>query len=264
MNCEFCNTEFKTKTSLIHHQKTAKYCIILQGTETNPNFTCLKCNKKLSTQNRLYTHEQTCKKHIEDIIRKECEQKVIEKDRVIEDQKLIIKEKDRVIEEQNLIIKEFQEEYKNKLEKQNKDLTEIIQSMVIERKCETDNSKELPDASYELVPQPRIQYYEENVIYILTTSNMKKERRYIVGKATNLTSKLSVYNKSDEHELVYYEKCPDQEKMSEVETLVFFKLNQYREQANREIFLLPKDNTIDLFSDTIKFCIKVVHAFRYN
>jgi hypothetical protein len=262
MNCEFCNTEFKTKTSLIHHQKTAKYCIILQGTETNSNFTCLKCNKKLSTQNRLYTHEQTCKKHIEDIIRKECEQKLIEKDRVIEDQKLIIKEKDRVIEEHKLIIKEFQEEYKNKLEKQNKDLTEIIQYMAIERKCETiDNSKELPDASYELFPQPR---NEENVIYILTTANMKKERRYILGKATNLTSTLSVYNKTDEHEVVYYEKCPDQEKMSIVETLVFSRLNPYREQANQEIFLLPKDNTIHLFSDTIKFCIKLVHAFRYN
>lgn len=252
MNCEFCNTEFKTKTSLIHHQKTAKYCIILQGTETDPKFTCLKCNKKLSTQNRLYTHEQTCKKHIEDIIRKECEQKLIEKDRVIEEQKLIIKE--------------FQEEYKNKLEKQNKDLTERIQSMAekaIERKWET-NSKELPDASYELVHQPLIQYYEENVIYILTTANMKKERRYILGKATNLTSTLSVYNKTDEHEVVYYEKCPDQEKMSVVETLVFSKLNPYREQANLEIFLLPKDNTIDLFSDTIKFCIKLVNAFRYN
>jgi hypothetical protein len=261
MNCEFCNTEFKTKTSLIHHQKTAKYCIILQGTEINPNFTCLKCNKKLSTQNRLYTHEQTCKKHIEDIIRKECEQKLIKKDRDIEDQKLIIKEKDRVIEEQKLIIKEFQEEYKNKLEKQNKDLTEIIQSMAIDRKLET-NSKELPDISYELVPQ--IQYYEENVIYILTTANMKKERRYILGKATNLTSTLSVYNKTDEHEVVYYEKCPDQEKMSVVETLVFSRLNPYREQANQEIFLLPKDNTIHLFSDTIKFCIKLVHAFRYN
>ena len=28
---------------------------------------------------------------------------------------------------------------------------------------------------------------------------MKKERRYILGKAENLTNRLSVYNKSDEH-----------------------------------------------------------------
>jgi len=106
--------------------------------------------------------------------------------------------------------------------------------------------------------QPRIQYDEKNVVYILTTANMKKERRYILGKATNLTSRLSVYNKSDEHEVIYYQECPDEERMSVVETLVFCKLNEYREQANRERFLLPEENSIDLFSDTIKHCIAFV------
>jgi hypothetical protein len=47
--------------------------------------------------------------------------------------------------------------------------------------------------------QPRVDYQERNVMYILTTSNIKKERRYILGKAENLTNRLSVYNKSDEH-----------------------------------------------------------------
>jgi hypothetical protein len=106
--------------------------------------------------------------------------------------------------------------------------------------------------------QPRVQYDEVNVIYILTTVNMKKERRYILGKATNLTSRLSVYNKSDEHEVVYYQECPDEERMSIVESLVFCKLNEYREQANRERFLLPEGNSIDLFSDTIRECIKFI------
>jgi hypothetical protein len=106
--------------------------------------------------------------------------------------------------------------------------------------------------------QPRIQFDESNVVYILTTANMKKERRYILGKATNLTSRLSVYNKSDEHEVVYYQECPDEERMSVVETLVFCKLNEYREQANRERFLLPEATSIDLFSDTIKQCIAFV------
>ena len=40
------------------------------------------------------------------------------------------------------------------------------------------------------------------VVYILTNKLMKKERRYILGKATNLTNRLSTYNKSDEHEVV--------------------------------------------------------------
>ncbi len=106
--------------------------------------------------------------------------------------------------------------------------------------------------------QPRNQYDERNVVYILTTKNMKKERRYILGKATNLTSRLSVYNKSDEHEVVYYQECPNEENMGLVESLVFCKLNEYREQANRERFLLPEGTSIDFFSDTIKECIKFI------
>jgi hypothetical protein len=88
--------------------------------------------------------------------------------------------------------------------------------------------------------QPRVQYDEANVVYILTTANMKKERRYILGKATNLTSRLSVYNKSDEHEVVYYQECSDEEELGLVESFVFCKLKEYREQANRERFLLPE------------------------
>jgi hypothetical protein len=122
MKCNFCSNEFISKTSLIHHQKTAKYCILLQGIDKNTNFVCLKCNKKLSTQNRLYTHEQTCKKHMEDIIRKECDQKLIEKDK-------IIFERDLLISEQKIIIKELHAEYKNQIERQNKDFHNRLQSM---------------------------------------------------------------------------------------------------------------------------------------
>jgi translation initiation factor 6 (eIF-6) len=55
--------------------------------------------------------------------------------------------------------------------------------------------------------QPRLDIKERNVIYILTTQLMKKEGRYILGKATNLTNRLSTYNKTDEHEIVYYQEC---------------------------------------------------------
>ena len=88
---------------------------------------------------------------------------------------------------------------------------------------------------------------------------MKKERRYILGKATNLTSRLSVYNKSDEHEVVYYKSCGDEETMGCVENMVFQYLKEYREQANRERFILPKTEEIKLFSDTIN---KSVEFFK--
>jgi len=100
--------------------------------------------------------------------------------------------------------------------------------------------------------QPRIQYTEQNVIYILTTPSHKKEGKYILGKATNLTNRLSVYNKTDEHEVVYYQSCGDEETMSIVEQFVFQRLKDYREQANRERFILPEGKTIDLFIDVIK------------
>jgi hypothetical protein len=80
---------------------------------------------------------------------------------------------------------------------------------------------------------------------------MKKERRYILGKASNLTSRLSVYNKSDEHEVIYYRECGDEETMGMVESSVFHQLKEYREQANRERFILPKTEEIKFFSEKI-------------
>ena len=85
---------------------------------------------------------------------------------------------------------------------------------------------------------------------------MKKERRYILGKAQNLTSRLSVYNKSDEHEVVYYKSRGDEETMGCVETMVFQQLKDYREQANRERFILPEEEEIELFKNKINKSIE--------
>ena len=95
--------------------------------------------------------------------------------------------------------------------------------------------------------QNRVQYKENNVIYILTTNLMKKEQRYILGKATDLTSRLSTYNKSDEHEVIYFAQCKDSETMDLVENMVFTCLKEYREQANRERFILPVNGKIELY-----------------
>ena len=106
--------------------------------------------------------------------------------------------------------------------------------------------------------QPRLDIKERNVIYILTTQLMKKEGRYILGKATNLTNRLSTYNKTDEHEIVYYQECGDEDKMSLVESMVFNKIKEYREQANRERFVISNDKDITFFIDAIKECISFI------
>jgi hypothetical protein len=56
--CEFCYSEFSAKFNLTHHQKTAKYCLKLQGKETI--YKCKKCNKELCDKRHLDTHEQNC------------------------------------------------------------------------------------------------------------------------------------------------------------------------------------------------------------
>jgi hypothetical protein len=103
---------------------------------------------------------------------------------------------------------------------------------------------------------PRVEYKDKYVIYILTTKLMQNERRYIMGKATNLTNRLSTYNKSDEHRVVYHQGCGDEETMSIVENAVFHHLQKYREQANRERFVLPKNEEITLFSNAIQKSIE--------
>ena len=104
--------------------------------------------------------------------------------------------------------------------------------------------------------QSRVKYTDKNVIYILTTPSHKKEGKYILGKATNLTNRLSVYNKTDDYEVVYYQSCLDEETMALAEKCVFLKLKNYRQQANRERFILPSDQTIDVFINSIKDTIE--------
>jgi hypothetical protein len=107
-----------------------------------------------------------------------------------------------------------------------------------------------------LKKQPRMRIIDKNVIYILTTINLKKERRYILGKTTDLTNRLSTYNKTDEHQIVYCQPCSTDAIMSLLEPIVFKKLSNHREQPNRERFVLPKNKDISYFIDTIKECAK--------
>jgi hypothetical protein len=104
--------------------------------------------------------------------------------------------------------------------------------------------------------QPRLEIKERNVIYMISTRLLMSERRYIMGKAHDLTSRLSTYNKSDEHEIIYYRECKDEELMGIVENMIFYRLKDYRESANRERFILPDNKEIKFFKDIIDECIE--------
>jgi hypothetical protein len=79
MNCEYCNTEFKTKSSLNIHKIKAKYCLILQGKLDKKEiiFKCDFCEKVLSSKQCLEIHKEKCKGKKEDIFKCEYCNKIL-------------------------------------------------------------------------------------------------------------------------------------------------------------------------------------------
>jgi hypothetical protein len=106
-----------------------------------------------------------------------------------------------------------------------------------------------------LSKQRRVEYPERNVIYMLTTDDHLRRRTYIIGKAKNLTQRLSTYNKTCDHTVIHYRECKNDEDMDTAEILVLNKLRDYREQANRDRFILPEGTDVSFFTDTIEQCV---------
>jgi hypothetical protein len=61
MECEFCKKIFSTKGNLSSHQKTAKYCLELQGKLVETSFNCDYCNKDFTQRTSLNDHLNVCK-----------------------------------------------------------------------------------------------------------------------------------------------------------------------------------------------------------
>jgi len=60
MNCTFCNKEFSSKSNLVAHQKTAKFCLEIQG-KNDKKFECEYCSKKFTQNQSLIDHFHSCK-----------------------------------------------------------------------------------------------------------------------------------------------------------------------------------------------------------
>jgi len=127
------------------------------------------------------------------------------------------------------------------------------ESLLEEIKIKNDKIKILEN-NY-LKKQKRKIYAEKNVIYMLTSDDNKKKNIYIIGKANNLTNRLSNYNKSAEHEVVYYKECKNEEDLTVIEFMILNKLKDYREKANRDRFILPSNKDISFFINIIDNCV---------
>lgn len=101
---------------------------------------------------------------------------------------------------------------------------------------------------------------KEHTIYILTTPNMKKDRRYIIKKSKNPTKILEY------EEVIYFHDCLDEEKMNISKIIIFNKLKRYREHVDKEIFILPEGRDIEYFKDLIKKVIEfvIIKSLKYS
>ena len=139
MNCDYCNSEFKTKSALNNHKNKAKYCLVLQGKiePKEEEFKCNLCNKLLSTKQNLEVHKEKCegkKEKIEEEFKCEYCKKILSTKQMLENHKNICgikKEKE-------------QKEYKEKLEKELKELEEQLERKDKELKATVESKdKEL-------------------------------------------------------------------------------------------------------------------------
>lgn len=107
MICEHCKNKFSSKTSLKHHQRTAKYCLKIQNIE-DKKFVCESCDKVLSTQHRLRTHMQICTQYNNKNITEVYEEKIETLKTQYEEKMGLMREEIKYLKEQ---IEKMRKEY---------------------------------------------------------------------------------------------------------------------------------------------------------
>jgi len=110
-----------------------------------------------------------------------------------------------------------------------------------------------------LQKQPREVYEEnKNVVYVVTTDVKEANGHYKIGKAQDLQKRMSVYNTTDKHEVIYSTSCKTKKNMDILETVVHNRLEDKRVEPNKEWFESEEDAE-DLIK-VIEECKKVVNC----
>jgi hypothetical protein len=107
-----------------------------------------------------------------------------------------------------------------------------------------------------LQKQPRESFENgKNVIYIVTTEYKEAQGHYKIGKAKDLKERMSVYNTTDKHEVIFYTNCRNKKSMDLLEQLIHMKLEDKRIEPNKEWFLSEED--AEDFIKIIEECKKI-------
>lgn len=261
--CSECDTEYKHQSSFSRHKKA---CKVLTKKHEKPleNLNEIDLLKKdyetklrvEKIKNKLKIKEIKTKNYIEKLTAQSSNQSTQStQPRELNNQLIdIILDKNKVIEGLKTTLKK-KTELQVIEESENIDLNDII-------KMQDQKIKILEDLFVK--KQKRQSFPENNVIYILTTEENKKNRIYIIGKAKELKNRLSTYNKTAEHEVIYYKGCNDEDDLKIIEQHVLRKLRNYKEKANRDRFVLPIEKDITFFTKVIDHCINDIDNDNMN
>ena len=287
--CINCNKVFKQKGHYKTHLKRKFKCeLIIQSSATvtpvieptteQLKLTCYHCKKVFKRSDYLKKHvDERCKIKKQKILDNETEKnEIVElKNKIAEFEKKISEFENKNNVEQKLDVisnnitkisqnNPINEQLFNIIVKKDKKIEELNanknQINIIDNNNISDTIKN-KDKRIKLLEDlclqkhKRKEYPGSYVIYILTTEENKKNGIYIIGKATDLKVRLSTYNKTCVHEVVYYKECKSKNDMKIIEEMVLNKLNKYREVANRDRFILPIENDISIFTNIIDQCV---------
>jgi hypothetical protein len=82
---------------------------------------------------------------------------------------------------------------------------------------------------------------DKNVVYIVTTEYRESQGHYKIGKTQDLQNRLSTFNTTDKHEVIYHTSCRNKETMDILEKAIHNKLENCRVEPNREWFKSEED-----------------------
>ena len=162
-------------------------------------------------------------------------------------------------EKSNDEIKEEFEKIKKQLEEQVL-LTKDLENKNKEYKSDLENKTKEYNFLQNKVNrfQKRENFPDKNVIYIITCDELEKDRIYIFGKAVDLKHRLTGYNKSLEHKVIYYKGFKNMYQMRTAELMLLYKLDQYK-NTNKDRFILPEDKDISFFTNVVD---EIYHWFE--
>lgn len=210
--CDICNIKTTTKSNLNKHKRTEL---------------CLKTKK-----------ENEYKQYLE-ILNKKLEN--------LESNILIYETQLEEKNNENYILKEKLKEYKIILE------TLFNPLFKNENKVKTNNlninndiEDRIKNLENKVIQRMKRESYENNnnVIYIVTTEHKKELGQYKIGKTQDLKKRLSTYNTTEVHEVIYNVSCKNKNNMDLLEKIIFMRLDNYRIEQNKEWFI-SNDNAND-------------------